>query len=497
MLQIEPNETDVPAEFHSMNGATPEPSVILVDARRRASVRVPEGNLLLAADFARFGPDLYLLCAHDVRILLCRYFARKKPPDLVTEHGAVLPPDLVAILAGPAAPGVYPRLPPESARDPVGFVESLHGDVLIRRANGLPVRASLRDVIFPGDVVTTKKDGTLSLRYPTGMSMTLAADGRLGIGAAASEKTRTGGKPVMWLVRGILDFAAVGTKTEVSRMTVGTPSAIVDLEGVGGRLCVDPNGATSLDAPDRPAALVSDAEPADPNIANDNENTPVSAPATKGFKKVSGSRARKGVALVEHLKVWDDQISERSTPRAPSRKSRTIRPRRKPASAPKSLRPAVIRHGTKKDEMACAIVMSQTHAIEDLLADRGGSTNGSLATIHPRGRGDMKRLVADVNGTAVAFIEFDADDSRIKYLFVDHAFQGKGIGTSLLRAAERAMWGRANLFVLTTKDRVVLWYLRRGYQVDTENHEEGVLCGRAVWTHLRKRVHQETSNWEW
>jgi GNAT superfamily N-acetyltransferase len=496
MFQFEPNEADIPAEIDSMNGATAEPSVILVDARRRASVRVPEGNLLLAADFARFGPDLYLLGAHDVRILLSRYFARKKPPDLVTEHGAVLPPDLVAILAGPAAPGVYPRQPPESARDPFGFVESLNGDVLIRRANGLPVQASLRDIIFPGDVVTTGRDGTLALRYPTGLSMTLAADGRLGIGAAASEKTRTGGKPVMWLVRGILDFAAVGTKTEVSRMTVGTPSAIVDLEGVGGRLCVDPNGATSLDAPDRPAALVSDAEPADADITNDNENTPVSTPATKGFKKVPEPRAKKGVALVEHLKVWNDQVNERFTPQAPSRKFRTIRLRPRPASAPKLLRPAVIRHGTKKDEVACAIVMSQTHAIKDLMAGRSGSANGSLATVHPRGRGDMKRLVAAVNGTAVGFIDFDADDSRIKYLFVDHAFQGKGIGTSLLRAAERAMSAGADLFVLTTKDRVVLWYLRRGYQVDTENHEEGVLCGRAVWTHLRKRVHQKTPNWE-
>jgi predicted N-acetyltransferase YhbS len=502
-VYVEPNETDIPAEVNPMNGATsirkqPKPpaakrsstddqTVLVIYPRRRTSVRVPKGNLLLNAEFARFGPDLYLIGSHGERVLLRRYFAPKKPAVLVSEHGASLPPDLVAMLAGPAAPGIYPPQSSESADNPIGLVEVAQGDVRIRRANGLPVQASTTGVLFPGDMVTTGSDAKLVVRHRAGARTTLAGPGRL---VFVDEKALGATAPFLWLVSGNLDFITTGPETGASSLMVGTPSAFIDIKRTSGHIAVDTNGTTSFDTPDRLAALNGDAKPADAD--NDNDHIQVNPPTGRGFRNPLRGRVKKEVALADCLTVWADQVNERSTIRTPPRQPRKTTQRTKPASSAKPLGTPVIRQSTRKDDMACAIVMSKTHAIKDFMANRRKFIGESKDALRPHPCGELKRLVADVNGTAIGFIDFDAFDAQIKFLFVDQAFREKGIGESLLRAAERAIKGRVNLSVLAFKTGILRWYRKRGYEIDAALHEEDILKGRVVWTHLSQRQTKST-----
>ena len=68
---------------------------------------VPNGNMLLTADFVREGSDLLLVGADGAKVLMRNYLDLDAPPDLMTAKGALLKVALVLRLAGPEAPGQY------------------------------------------------------------------------------------------------------------------------------------------------------------------------------------------------------------------------------------------------------------------------------------------------------------------------------------------------------------------------------------------------------
>src|ERR1700730_5441534 len=71
------------------------------------SVLVADAQLLFTAHFHRAGPDLVLTGRDGHNHIVPGYFASEHPSALVAPNGAVLRPDLVALLAGPAAPNEY------------------------------------------------------------------------------------------------------------------------------------------------------------------------------------------------------------------------------------------------------------------------------------------------------------------------------------------------------------------------------------------------------
>ena len=70
-------------------------------------VTVPDAHLLFTAEFSRIGDDLLLTGQDGVTLLVQGYFALDAAPMLLSPLGAMLPPDLVALLVGPRAPGQY------------------------------------------------------------------------------------------------------------------------------------------------------------------------------------------------------------------------------------------------------------------------------------------------------------------------------------------------------------------------------------------------------
>ena len=84
--------------------------VTVLDAQGATELVVPGGHMLLLADYAREGPDLMLTGTDGAQVVIQDFFAQTSPPDLMTEGGAKVSPELAARLAGPEAPGEYAAL---------------------------------------------------------------------------------------------------------------------------------------------------------------------------------------------------------------------------------------------------------------------------------------------------------------------------------------------------------------------------------------------------
>ncbi len=77
------------------------------EASSGETIVIPGGDFLLKADFVRHGSDLILKGDDGTTVVIRDYFAQADPPTLMTEGGAMLPPDLVAKLAGSVTPGQH------------------------------------------------------------------------------------------------------------------------------------------------------------------------------------------------------------------------------------------------------------------------------------------------------------------------------------------------------------------------------------------------------
>ena len=76
-----------------------------------------------------------------------------------------------------------------------------------------------------------------------------------------------------------------------------------------------------------------------------------------------------------------------------------------------------------------------------------------------------RRLIASVNTTDVAFVDYLIAKQHIKYLFVHPRYQRKGTGGRLLTLAQEQIKDAISVNVLCINERAVLWYLGRGFKV--------------------------------
>ncbi len=96
------------------------------------------------------------------------------------------------------------------------------------------------------------------------------------------------------------------------------------------------------------------------------------------------------------------------------------------------------------------------------------------------------RWVAEQNGSLLGLVQFDPTAGYVKYLFTEPEAQGRGIGSALLQAAERAIEGPTRLTALWVNDTGILWYMRRGYRISGGELEADWHGGPVVWIELEK-----------
>ena len=123
------------AGLHPRSNGGETPTGIQI-SQSNASLQLPGGDWVLAADFLRIGNDLVLRGIGGEEISAIGYFALPSAPDIVTETGARLPAGLVARLAGPEFPGQYAQAGTIAGGEAIGQVETLTGTATATRADG-------------------------------------------------------------------------------------------------------------------------------------------------------------------------------------------------------------------------------------------------------------------------------------------------------------------------------------------------------------------------
>ncbi len=209
-----------------------ENALIVLTATPNGALVVPHGAFLLNANFVRQGSDLVLVGDDGTRVLIKDYFALFEPPALMTEGGAILPPDLVARLAGPLAPGQYAQLAAASQAAPIGHVVTVEGAVTATRIDGTQVVLAIDSPVFQGDIVETGADSAIGLLFEDGTTFSLGDDARMLLDELSYNADAGSGSLSFSLVQGAFLFvsgeiAASGPDA----MIVRTPVATIGVRG--------------------------------------------------------------------------------------------------------------------------------------------------------------------------------------------------------------------------------------------------------------------------
>jgi len=146
------------------------------------NIVVPDAELLFGGKYQQAGRDLLTLGDDGDKFVIPDYFAAKKRPNLQAPDGAVLPADIVDILAG-ANLAQYAQTELESGRAPIGRVELVTGMATATR-NGAQIILQIGDRVFI-DVQVNRRafitllniaaDGKVTVLYPNASNPSIEA----------------------------------------------------------------------------------------------------------------------------------------------------------------------------------------------------------------------------------------------------------------------------------------------------------------------------------
>ena len=207
----------------------------ILNASNEESLLLPEGHLLLRAEFQRVENNLIVRgtgenAGHSV--LVKNYFSQTPSPELQTMEGARLSPELVSLLAGPSHPGLVAEAGGSGeVSGSVGAIDSVNGEVVVVRA-GLKIGAEAGMALHEGDVIVTDAGGGVGMVYADGTTVSLGGDGRLVIEEVSYDPAAGVGKSSTNVVQGVFSFVSGGiAKLGDEAMVFKTPVATIGVRG--------------------------------------------------------------------------------------------------------------------------------------------------------------------------------------------------------------------------------------------------------------------------
>lgn len=233
----------------SFNTASARPSaaatnITTVTAEGSDTVTIPGGGFLLDAEFHRAGPDLVLVGEDGRQVVVVGYFAQATPPMLMTASGAVVPPDLAAKLAGPIAPGQFAQASDAQHLAVVGKVDKLTGTVEVIHPDGTRGTLNVDDVIYKGDVIATKPDGTVGITFADSSTFALGKAGRMVIDELVYDPAAQSGQSTLSVVKGTFSFVSGQiAKTAPNGTSIKTPVMTIGVRGTSVAGTADSEGS--------------------------------------------------------------------------------------------------------------------------------------------------------------------------------------------------------------------------------------------------------------
>ena len=217
------------------------PTVVL-NAGTAVRLVVPNGVLLLDAEYVREGADLLLIGEDGSTVLIRDYFAVADPPLLLTEGGARVPPPLAHALAGPAAPAQVAQAQTGAGPHPIGRVDTVEGEAIATRVDGTSVVLSEGAAVFEGDVLSTGIGGAVGIIFIDDTTFSLGEDGRMVLDSLVYDPSSNTGASAFSIVQGVFTFVSGQiAASAVDAMTVHTPVMSIAIRGttVAGQAAVE------------------------------------------------------------------------------------------------------------------------------------------------------------------------------------------------------------------------------------------------------------------
>ena len=218
--------------FGEQEGFAGDGEIVVLKAISGGQLVIPNGTMLLVAEFVREGPDLLLIGPDGDRVLIRDYFTLAEPPALMTAGGAMLPPDLVALLAGPAAPGQYAQTEGGIEPQPIGRVDEMVGAVTASRVDGTTVTLSKDSPVYQGDVLDTGAGAAVAIVFIDETEFSLGEDGRMVLDELIFDPTSLEGSSSFSVIQGVFVFVSGEiAANNPDEMMVRTPVATIGIRG--------------------------------------------------------------------------------------------------------------------------------------------------------------------------------------------------------------------------------------------------------------------------
>jgi GNAT superfamily N-acetyltransferase len=128
--------------------------------------------------------------------------------------------------------------------------------------------------------------------------------------------------------------------------------------------------------------------------------------------------------------------------------------------------PLVLRPGEPRDMASCGEIISAASRAS-VIHERMPGLRDLFEDSRPLAPDGRDRLVAEQSGRVAGFADYEPVRGHIRYLFVDPARQGSGIGAALVDAVQAACGGPVSVNCFAANDVSLAWYLRRGFEVET------------------------------
>lgn len=212
-------------------------------------VTLPQGTAVTDAQFVRDGADLYLQMPDGQTVKIDGYFDAQPAPDLVTQGGAHVTPELVQAFLPPQHPGEYAQnQPAATATDvtPVGKITEIVGDVTITRADGSKIKAVLGTEIYEGDVIETSAKGAVNILFSDNTTFSISESARMSVDEFSYNAADHEGTSFFSMLKGLFVYTSglIG-KEDPGQVSINTPVGSIGIRGTVVAGNIQPEGQES------------------------------------------------------------------------------------------------------------------------------------------------------------------------------------------------------------------------------------------------------------
>ena len=216
---------------------------------------IPNGNLILVADYEQVGDDLVLSGPDGTTVTVQGYFSLSNPPDLVSTDGAVVPSDIVISMAEAMS-----SLPEGGLGAPIGQVVLLEGGATATLAGGVVVTLVEGDSVFQDSLIETDEEGVLGLVLSDGTAINLSQNGRLLLDEFVFDPETSLGVSALTVLQGVMatqtgeigknDPESVSIRALVGTIGIRGTTLVVEVDELGTVEITLVDGAIVVKMPD-------------------------------------------------------------------------------------------------------------------------------------------------------------------------------------------------------------------------------------------------------